>query len=119
MSFHAKEGWTFERTEHGEVHLVSPGADVILDADTWSSAVAAVSAPGENRQTWDAAMRLHRGHVHEDSDTEARLRALLARIVGTAYGENTYPGGRVTTEVDADTLNAASDYLGFTRRIGV
>lgn len=59
MAFHAKDGWTFERTEDGGVHLVSPGADVILDADTWCSAVASVTARGDNAATFHEAQTVH------------------------------------------------------------
>lgn len=59
MAFHAKEGWYFERTEDGGVHLVSPDADVILDANTWCSAVASVTARGETGPTFNEAQSLH------------------------------------------------------------
>lgn len=43
----------------------------------------------------------------------------LHQLVSSAYGETTYPGGRTRTEVDAAPLNAASEFLGYERRIGV
>lgn len=48
-----------------------------------------------------------------------QLKSLLHRVVGSAYGETTYPGGRRVTEVDATAINEASDLLGYTRQIGV
>lgn len=57
--FHAQAGWSFEREPTGSVRIDSPKGTVILNADTWASAVAAVSHDGENRQTFDAAVALH------------------------------------------------------------
>jgi hypothetical protein len=134
MSFHAKDGWYFDRLDGGQVRItkrvpvLSDDGEyaseravieiVELDENSWASVVASVSEKGEDRDTFDAAQRLHRGHVHDDSETEQRLRSLLTAVVTSAYGETTQ-GGRTTTEVTADAVNAASDYLGFTRRVGV
>lgn len=43
----------------------------------------------------------------------------LHQIVGSAYGETTYPSGKTRTEVDAAPINAASKFLSYERRIGV
>lgn len=43
----------------------------------------------------------------------------LHQIVGSAYGETIYPGGRPRTEVDAGPVNAAGKFLGYERQIGV
>ena len=62
--FHARDGWYFKRTEAGGVRITvvtSPTRfeTVDLDADTWASAVASVSARGENAETFAAAGQLH------------------------------------------------------------
>lgn len=58
--FHARDGWYFERLEDGSVRLFGDGSvHVDLDPDTWASAVASVTAQGENRETFDAARKLH------------------------------------------------------------
>jgi hypothetical protein len=57
--FHAKEGWYFERLEDGGVRVTFSNYHVDLDANTWASAVASVSAMGENAETFEAALEWH------------------------------------------------------------
>jgi len=64
--FHAKDGWWFERIDKGRVRvqIIPPGYTipylvVELDADTWASVVAAVSARGETGEVWKEALELH------------------------------------------------------------
>jgi hypothetical protein len=73
LSYHARDGLHFERRKDGSVAVTIevsgqdangrafswPREYVLLDADTWASAVASVSAAGENRETFDAAVALH------------------------------------------------------------
>lgn len=59
--YNAREGWTFERTDNGDVRITGRGEAVVLDSDTWQSAVASVSADGENGETFSMAERLHMG----------------------------------------------------------
>lgn len=133
MTFHAKDGWHFDRLDGGDVRitrrvpvLTETGdfamaravvEQVDLDENSWSSVVASMSERGEDRSTFDAAQRLHRGHVHDDTETEQRLRSLLTAIVTKSYGETTR-AGRTTTETDAQAVRDAADYLGFTTHVG-
>lgn len=57
--FHSKNGWCFERLPTGSVRIDSPNSSVVLDANTWASAVASVSKEGEDRASFDAALALH------------------------------------------------------------
>lgn len=66
--FHASGGWYFRREPDGSVRLMAPdslgpGAHqlVTLDANTWASAVASVSAGGETAESFRAAEALHAG----------------------------------------------------------
>ena len=68
VMFHAKGGWFFKRTEEGGVHIVKGvqyhnGAqiteEVCLDADSWASIVASVSARGETAETYKIAKGFH------------------------------------------------------------
>lgn len=66
--FHAREGWYFRREEDGSVRIMAPdslgpGARqvVTLDANTWASAVASVSAEGETADTFGRARDFHQG----------------------------------------------------------
>jgi hypothetical protein len=66
--FHAKDGWFFRREDDGSVHIsapdsMGPGAHqvVTLDADTWASVVASVSARGETADRFAKARRFHDG----------------------------------------------------------
>lgn len=68
---------------------------------------------------FDSAVDLIVGAMPRLIEEVVELRSLLSRIVGSAYGETTYPGGHTTTSVDARPLNEASKRLGFTRQVGV
>lgn len=66
--FHSKDGLYFERTSEGGVKIVAKMDAtrysttvkiVTLDADTWASAVAAVSARGESLVTHLEAWNVH------------------------------------------------------------
>lgn len=66
--FHAKGGWFFRREDDGAVHITAPdsmgpGARqvVTLDANTWASVVASVSAAGETGDSWRQALAFHGG----------------------------------------------------------
>lgn len=66
--FHARDNWFFRREDDGSVRILAPdsmgpGAHqvVTLDADTWASAVASVSAIGETSETFQAARCFHGG----------------------------------------------------------
>lgn len=68
FAFHARDNWFFRREDDGSVHITAPdsmgpGAHqvVTLDADTWASVVASVSAGGETSETFHAARRFHDG----------------------------------------------------------
>lgn len=65
MAFHWKDNWFFERREDGAVriyHLDEHGIadeDIEIDADSWASIVASVSARGENAETFNEARQFH------------------------------------------------------------
>lgn len=66
--FHAQDGWYFRREPDGAVRILAPdslgpGAHqaVTLDANTWASVVASVSASGETAATFEAARGFHEG----------------------------------------------------------
>ena len=65
MAFHWKDNWFFERIEDGVVriyHLDEHGIadeDIEIDADSWASIVAWVSARGENAETFNEARQFH------------------------------------------------------------
>ena len=62
--FHAKDGWFFERLTDGAVKITTEAfCDITLDADTWASAVASVSAAGDMAETFKLAVNLHMGAV--------------------------------------------------------
>jgi hypothetical protein len=60
--FHAKEGWWFRRDDDGAVAISTPTETVTVDANTWASIVASVSAAGETF-AFQAARRLHEGDI--------------------------------------------------------
>lgn len=72
--FHAKDGWTFERLTGGEVRIIvrenreggGTLASVVLDAGTWASVMASVSALGEDAYTFGVAWHFHEGQPMED-----------------------------------------------------
>lgn len=66
--FHAHDGWYFRRDDDGrvliEVHESAhedapPVTGLSLDADSWASVVAAVTASGGTGETFRAARTLH------------------------------------------------------------
>jgi len=64
--FHARDNWFFRREDDGSVRIVAPDSmgpgahqTVVLDANTWASAVASVSAAGETSETFQAARQFH------------------------------------------------------------
>lgn len=73
--FHSRDGLHFERREDGAVAVTIevsgqdgngrafswPREYVLLDANTWASAVASVSAYGENGESFRAAELFHAG----------------------------------------------------------
>lgn len=66
--FHARDGWCFRREDDGSVRIlapdsIGPGAHqmVTLDASTWASVVASVSAAGETGETYRCALGFHGG----------------------------------------------------------
>lgn len=65
MAFHWKDNWYFERRENGGVriyHLDERGIadeDIEIDADSWASIVASVSASGETGETFREARDFH------------------------------------------------------------
>lgn len=68
LGFHARDGWYFRRQADGAVRILAPdslgpGAHqlVDLDANTWASVVASVSAVGESIETWREALAFHKG----------------------------------------------------------
>lgn len=66
--FHAKDGWFFRRDADGAVVITAaswPGEPkVILGPLTWASVVAAVSAAGENTETYRQALAFHNNGQH-------------------------------------------------------
>ena len=77
MSFHAKDGLHFERRieMNGAVRIfkhenAKPGSrivmDLVVDADTWCSIVAAMSPAGENGDTFRMAEDLHKYSLTDD-----------------------------------------------------
>jgi hypothetical protein len=61
-AFHARAGWYFRRGEDGSVTIwPGEGEEITLDADSWASVVASVSAAGESSVTFALAKALHAG----------------------------------------------------------
>jgi hypothetical protein len=67
--FHARDGWYFRREDDGSVRILAPdslgpGAQqaIVLDASTWASVVASVSAAGETGETYRTALLFHSEH---------------------------------------------------------
>lgn len=129
MSYHAKDGWHFNRLDGNGVRLTKrvPVLDidgnfaseyavveiVEFDEGMWNSIVASMTEAGEDRDTFDAARALHRGIVRVPSEMEAELRRLLHTIVSRAYGETSRPGYPTRTETDAEPIREAARLLGF------
>ncbi|MFG1659069.1 hypothetical protein ACGFIY_21305 [Micromonospora chersina] len=97
--FHARDNWFFRREDDGSVRIMAPdslgpGAHqvVVLDASTWASVVAAVSAAGESggspARTWrlphcDSAV-LHAPGECEFCDAQPEWQE-LRRLWGIAF----------------------------------
>ncbi|GAB3847237.1 hypothetical protein [Dactylosporangium cerinum] len=71
--FHARDGWFFRRELDGSVRLTAPDSlgagahqTVVLDPDTWASAVASVCAVGETSATFRTARNFHGDVLHAD-----------------------------------------------------
>lgn len=62
-AFHAKDGLHFLRTQSGSVLVLLDNhvPAVELDADTWASVVASVSAFGDVAPAYERALDLHHG----------------------------------------------------------
>ncbi len=63
-AFHWKDGWYFKRLPDGSVNVmfydrryIHP--DLTIDADSWASIVASVSARGETADSWQAIREFH------------------------------------------------------------
>lgn len=86
--FHSRDGVHFERRSDGSVAITVevsgtdangrafswPREFVLLDANTWASAVASVSAYGENGESFQAASLFHEGRSSAMSTVVARDR---------------------------------------------
>jgi hypothetical protein len=68
--FHASDGWYFQRGEDGTVTISAAvqrsTEQVTLDAATWASVIASMSAAGETATTFHAARLLHSGGANTD-----------------------------------------------------
>jgi hypothetical protein len=96
--FHAHSDWYFRRKEDGSVLITAPdslgpGAHqvVTLDANTWASVVASVSASGETAETWNAARQMHAGDPREvrievKSSTGAEIVNALCKEIQSRGG---------------------------------
>lgn len=59
-TFYAKDGLEFTKLSNGDVEIRLPAITaVILDCDTWASAVAAMSAEGDTAQGFEIARGFH------------------------------------------------------------
>ncbi len=77
--FHAKNGWYFERTVNGGVHIVKKKdahinapiiAQIYLEHGEWSSVIASVSCRGE---TIESFLEAEKYHSHNPGGTAAPL----------------------------------------------
>lgn len=65
MAFHWKDNWYFERRDNGVVRIYHLGelgiadADIEIDADSWASIMASVSAQGETAESFQEARNFH------------------------------------------------------------
>jgi len=67
--FHYKEGWYFNRHENGKVSITKMDSAthtiiescIVVDPDSWASAVASVSAFGETHETFNNVLAFHQG----------------------------------------------------------
>ena len=64
MAYHAHDGWMFDRVdEAGTVRISNGPVRVDLDNGTWCSIVAAVTAKGEDADTFNHAQSFHDGRI--------------------------------------------------------
>lgn len=65
MAFHWKDNWYFERRDNGVVRIYHLGErgiadeDIEIDADSWASIMASVSAQGETAESFQEARNFH------------------------------------------------------------
>ena len=68
MAFHYKEGWFFKRREDGSVRIyqqqpvrenIVKELGIDIEADSWASIMASVSARGETGETFREAQQFH------------------------------------------------------------
>jgi hypothetical protein len=63
--FHAQDGWYFDRQGDGSVKISAAvqrcSEEIVLDADTWASIMASMSAAGETSVRYQQARRFHAG----------------------------------------------------------
>jgi hypothetical protein len=72
VTFHALNGWFFQRTATGSVRIfkyrdpngTTLEAEVELPADVWASVVASVTRIGETAETWQQALKFHDHGTH-------------------------------------------------------
>jgi len=79
MAFHYKDNWFFERIKDGAVriyHLDNSGLmdrGIAIDAASWASIIASVSARGETAETFGEAQDFH-GKVESESGDDEFLK---------------------------------------------
>lgn len=60
MRYHWRDGWTFERLPNGSVEIAEGRSSrAVIPPQEWASIVAAMSARGENAETYTAALDAH------------------------------------------------------------
>lgn len=58
--FHVRDNLFFERDADGSVEITCPdGTFLVIDASSWASVVASVSAQGETGESYRAALDFH------------------------------------------------------------
>lgn len=78
MSFHAQNGLHFERLPDGGVRIRQAFAhpddclDETLDASSWASVVAAMSAEGETAESFYGALSRQTGQQHDPATGAVR-----------------------------------------------
>lgn len=102
-TFHAREGWFFLRGDDGSVRIQRRSeagllgddvlADVTLEASSWASVVAFVSASGENARSFAAALAFHEGRADDATERAAELAGQLEQAQATI--------ARLEADVDA------------------
>ena len=69
--YHAKDGFFFLRGDNGQVSITivehgSVAKETVLDADTWASVVATVSASGDTSLAHSVALEYHNTDLNRD-----------------------------------------------------